>query len=188
MVPVPFFLPYQPITMFDSITFARAFQVGAGLLHVETNRVQLVAGGLGEAIAGRKTRARRPGDSQSRLGDYPSVARASGHADWRLLRVALLDYLDRGSFVFRPGNDDMRGGLDLEQRHSFPSCPSAFSSNNPTRIVSQPGLPVNLRPLILSFRGLGRLACCPTLVERRGGKKIDDRLPIGPKLYTAVGV
>src|SRR5674476_969764 len=39
---------------------ARAFQIGAGLLHVETNGVQLVTGGFCQAVAARPTPVRPP--------------------------------------------------------------------------------------------------------------------------------
>ena len=49
--PQPFVLPAHYHVRFDDL--ARPLQVGAGFVHVQPNRVNLVSGGLGQAIAGR---------------------------------------------------------------------------------------------------------------------------------------
>ncbi len=81
---------------------ARTFQVGAGVLHVEADGVQLVAGGLGQAVAGGRAGIGRAADAQGRLRDHPGVARPPRDAQRRLLRIAFSDHLGGGCDRLRP--------------------------------------------------------------------------------------
>src|SRR4051812_34742366 len=53
----------------------RLLQVGARFVHVEPNRVDLVALGFRQAIASRVTGVHLPGDTERTFRDDPSIAR-----------------------------------------------------------------------------------------------------------------
>src|SRR5262245_59351563 len=89
-------LPAHDHVRFDDL--ASPLQVRAGLVHVKADGVYLVAGGLGQTVAGSRARVGRFGDAQSRFRDYPGVARAFRKSNHAVTRIGLVD--DRGSSVF----------------------------------------------------------------------------------------
>ena len=73
---------YQPITMFDSMTLRAWSEVGARFVHVEPDGVHLVAGGLGQAIAGDGADIDPlVRQAQGPFADHPGVAGPLRHAD-----------------------------------------------------------------------------------------------------------
>src|SRR5262245_47158338 len=93
---------------------AGAFQVGARLLHIEPDGVELVPGGAGQAVAGGGAGVDLAGDAQHRLGDDPGVARAVVYPEHLLGGVVGGREGARGRLVGDAGDHDMCRSLHLE--------------------------------------------------------------------------
>ena len=96
-------------------------QIGAGVEHVESNRVDFVAVSAGEAVASHVARLGIASDTQQPLRDHLNIARAFGQADDVFAGVMLLRHLSRLLLRIGPADHDVGVGFNFVQGHDSDS-------------------------------------------------------------------
>ncbi len=87
--------------------FFSLIQVGAGLLHVEADRVNLVARRFRQAFPGNVAGVGLAVDSEGRLGNDPRITRPLGDADRLFGRIVFVENASRPFFIRSPSDHDM---------------------------------------------------------------------------------
>ena len=121
---------------------AGPIEIVARLVHVEPDRVHLVAGGLGQALAGGAAEI-GPGvlEAKGRFRDHPRIAWTAGQTHDLLAGIGVVHHRGGGLLVGGPRDDDVGVGLDLEQRHGavlLKPSPEGTSSGSNRQTAGKP--------------------------------------------------